>query len=188
MAARKSARSSTSRFSPSHRWRWMVSNAARIRGAADRPARWRLDHAARQVGIPGDPRVLLSRGRGSGKDPGEFRRSQNWIGGSRRGNAAFVPPPHTAVPAAWQRWSRYCTPPTIAARSNAVSGYSALASSSTRLSNTWISRLMLSIVARPGRGLPAPLLESPPAPAGRSCAWSSWAAGHQQISPHLVRG
>ena len=41
--------------------------------------------------------VLLSRGRGSGKDPGEFRRSQNWIGGSRPGNALFVPPPHTAV-------------------------------------------------------------------------------------------
>jgi Fic family protein len=42
--------------------------------------------------------VLLSRGRGSDKEPGEFRRSQNWIGGSRPGNAAFVPPPHTAVP------------------------------------------------------------------------------------------
>jgi Fic family protein len=42
--------------------------------------------------------VLLSSGRGSGKDPGEFRRSQNWIGGSRPGNAVFVPPPHTAVP------------------------------------------------------------------------------------------
>jgi Fic family protein len=42
--------------------------------------------------------VLLSRGRGSGKDPGEFRRSQNWIGGSRPGNAAFVPPPQSAVP------------------------------------------------------------------------------------------
>lgn len=36
--------------------------------------------------------VLLSRGRGSGKQPGEFRRSQNWIGGSRPGNAKFVPP------------------------------------------------------------------------------------------------
>ncbi|MEW6218777.1 MAG: Fic family protein [Thermodesulfobacteriota bacterium] len=42
--------------------------------------------------------VLLSRGRGSGKEPGELRRSQNWIGGSRPGNAVFVPPPHTAVP------------------------------------------------------------------------------------------
>lgn len=37
--------------------------------------------------------VLLSRGRGSDMSPGEFRRSQNWIGGSRPGNAAFVPPP-----------------------------------------------------------------------------------------------
>ena len=42
--------------------------------------------------------VLLSRGRGSGKEPGEFRRSQNWIGGNRPGNALFVPPPPTAVP------------------------------------------------------------------------------------------
>jgi Fic family protein len=41
--------------------------------------------------------VLLSRGRGSGKAPGEFRRSQNWIGGTRPGDARFVPPPHTAV-------------------------------------------------------------------------------------------
>ena len=42
--------------------------------------------------------VLLSRGRGSEKNPGEFRRSQNWIGGSRPGNAVFVPPPHLEVP------------------------------------------------------------------------------------------
>ena len=42
--------------------------------------------------------VLLSRGRGSQQMPGEFRRSQNWIGGSRPDNAAFVPPPHTELP------------------------------------------------------------------------------------------
>lgn len=41
--------------------------------------------------------VLLARGRGREKDPGEFRRSQNWIGGSRPGNAAFVPPPPQVV-------------------------------------------------------------------------------------------
>lgn len=37
--------------------------------------------------------ILLAQGRGSGKNPGELRSSQNWIGGTRPGNAAFVPPP-----------------------------------------------------------------------------------------------
>jgi len=37
--------------------------------------------------------VLLLKGRGEECDPGEFRRSHNWIGGSRPGTAAFVPPP-----------------------------------------------------------------------------------------------
>ena len=36
---------------------------------------------------------LLQSGRGGTKDPGEFRRTQNWIGGTRPGNALFVPPP-----------------------------------------------------------------------------------------------
>ena len=36
---------------------------------------------------------LLKSGRGAGKDPGQFRRSQNWIGGTRPGNAIYVPPP-----------------------------------------------------------------------------------------------
>lgn len=42
-------------------------------------------------------KILLSRGRGSTKQPGEFRRSQNWIGGTRPGNALFVPPPSDGV-------------------------------------------------------------------------------------------
>ena len=42
-------------------------------------------------------RKLLSSGRGSKMMPGEFRRSQNWIGGTRPGNARYVPPPHGEV-------------------------------------------------------------------------------------------
>ena len=41
---------------------------------------------------------LLESGRGSHKQPGEFRASQNWIGGTRPGNAVFVPPPAHLVP------------------------------------------------------------------------------------------
>lgn len=37
--------------------------------------------------------ILLKSGRGAAKQPGEFRRSQNWVGGTRPGNALFVPPP-----------------------------------------------------------------------------------------------
>ena len=42
--------------------------------------------------------VLLAKGRGNDKQPGEFRQSQNWIGGSRPGTAAYVPPPPELVP------------------------------------------------------------------------------------------
>jgi len=40
---------------------------------------------------------LLRKGRGSVKQPGEFRRSQNWIGGTRPGNAKFVPLPEKII-------------------------------------------------------------------------------------------
>lgn len=66
-----------------------------------------LDHGLRRLreGFPLSNRlireihgILLSHGRGSTMTPGEFRRSQNWIGGTRPGNAAYVPPPHAEVP------------------------------------------------------------------------------------------
>ena len=41
---------------------------------------------------------LLNQVRGKHKQPGEFRNSQNWIGGSRPDNAHFVPPMHEYVP------------------------------------------------------------------------------------------
>ncbi len=65
-----------------------------------------LDHGLRLLdeGLPLSLRlfrevhgVLLTKGRGSNQTPGDFRRSQNWIGGTRPGNAAFVPPPAEEV-------------------------------------------------------------------------------------------
>ena len=65
-----------------------------------------LDHGLRllEEGLPLSLRlfreihgVLLTKGRGSNQTPGEFRRSQSWIGGTRPGNAAFVPPPAEEV-------------------------------------------------------------------------------------------
>ena len=60
---------------------------------------------ASPTGLPLSSRLLceahklLMRGvRGEGKLPGEVRRSQNWIGGTRPGNARFVPPPPDALP------------------------------------------------------------------------------------------
>lgn len=44
-------------------------------------------------------RLLLDGARGSGKQPGELRRSQNWIGGARPRRAVFVPPSPDQVPA-----------------------------------------------------------------------------------------
>lgn len=41
--------------------------------------------------------VLMSGARGGTKSPGEFRKSQNWVGGSRPGNASYVPPPPDRV-------------------------------------------------------------------------------------------
>lgn len=51
---------------------------------------------------------LLLRGvRGENKQPGEVRRSQNWIGGSRPGNAAYVPPPPNLLPEVLSAFERY---------------------------------------------------------------------------------
>lgn len=51
--------------------------------------------------------ILLSQGRGSDKSAGEFRRSQNWIGGTRPGNAHFVPPPPGHVEACMAQLERF---------------------------------------------------------------------------------
>lgn len=50
---------------------------------------------------------LLRSGRGSDKTPGEFRRSQNWLGGTRPGNARYVPPPWPEVEPAMAALERF---------------------------------------------------------------------------------
>ena len=50
---------------------------------------------------------LLAQGRGADKLPGEFRRTQNGIGGTRPGNARFVPPPPAALPDAMSALERF---------------------------------------------------------------------------------
>lgn len=62
--------------------------------------------------------ILLADGRGAEKTPGEFRRSQNWIGGSRPGNATFVPPPPQDVDTCMGDLERFLhsdTPPLVKA-------------------------------------------------------------------------
>lgn len=64
---------------------------------------------------------LLTHGKGRDKNPGEFRRSQNWIGGSRPGNARYVPPPPDEVMPCLDRLEKFLhddpvhTPPLIKA-------------------------------------------------------------------------
>ncbi len=65
--------------------------------------------------------VLLRDGRGSRLTPGEFRRSQVWIGGTRPGNAVFVPPPANELAACLKHFERFLndlpepTPPLVKA-------------------------------------------------------------------------
>ena len=64
-----------------------------------------MNHAVRRLRkIPVSTRLLkethknlLSKGRGASKMPGEFRRSQNWIGGATLKDATYVPPSHEEV-------------------------------------------------------------------------------------------
>lgn len=51
--------------------------------------------------------ILMRSVRGADKQPGEIRRSQNWIGGTRPGNARFVPPPPDSLASSLSEFERY---------------------------------------------------------------------------------
>jgi len=70
-----------------------------------RAFRWVQQQLRSPKGLPVSTRLLceahkrlMSGVRGTGKQPGELRQSQNWIGGTRPANAVFVPPPADRVP------------------------------------------------------------------------------------------
>jgi len=59
-------------------------------------------------------RLLLDGARGGGKQPGQLRHSQNWIGGTRPGNAVFVPPPAQHIPALLSQLEQFIHDPSSA--------------------------------------------------------------------------
>lgn len=84
-----------------------VSNADDVEEIANYLRAFRLvrDNLSARNGLPisvrllcDAHRLLLDGARGAGKQPGALRQSQNWIGGTRPGNAVFVPPPAERVP------------------------------------------------------------------------------------------
>jgi Fic family protein len=85
----------------------VLSNTADVEEVTNYLRAFRLvrDNLRSEAGLPisvrllcDAHRLLLDGARGAGKQPGELRRSQNWIGGARPGRAAFVPPPPGRVP------------------------------------------------------------------------------------------
>jgi Fic family protein len=85
-----------------------VSNTDDVQEVTNYIAAYRLvrDNLRDPKGLPISVRLLckahkllLNGVRGTGKQPGAFRRSQNWLGGTRPENAVFVPPPADKVPA-----------------------------------------------------------------------------------------
>ena len=103
---------------------------------------------------------LMQGARGAERLPGEVRRSQNWVGGTRPGDAAFVPPPPQAVPEALSALEKYLhshddLPPLVRA------GLAHVQFESIHPyldGNGRIGRLLITLLLEHWRLLPAPLL------------------------------
>ena len=106
-------------------------------------------------------RLLLDGVRGSGKQPGELRRSQNWIGGTRPGNAVFVPPPADQVPALLGDLEKFihATSPTLAPLVNVALVHAQFETIHPFLDgNGRIGRLLIAALLEHWRLLPEPLM------------------------------
>jgi Fic family protein len=130
-----------------------------------------LKYARQQLqsakGLPLSVRLLnethkrLMRGvRGAGKSPGQLRKTQNWIGGSRPGNAAFVPPPPAQVPELLASLERYIhTSETLSPIARAGLAHVQFETIHPYLDgNGRIGRLMISLLFEHWKLLPHPLL------------------------------
>ena len=130
-----------------------------------------LNHARREIrsssGLPLTMRLLkkchqrLMRGvRGAEKRPGEIRTSQNWIGGTRPGNALFVPPPAGLVPealASLERWIHGADPlPPLARAGLAHVQFETIHPFLD--GNGRIGRLLITLLVEHWKLLPSPLL------------------------------
>jgi Fic family protein len=107
---------------------------------------------------------LMARGRGSDKAPGEFRRSQNWLGGTRPGNARFVPPPPHDVEACMGALEQFIHGDSEAARHLPVLIRAALAHVQFETihpfldGNGRLGRLLIALMLHQGGLLAQPLL------------------------------
>ncbi len=103
--------------------------------------------------------VLLRGGRGADKTPGEFRTSQNWIGGTRPGNAAFVPPPPHEVPAAMGALEDFIHAPGVPTLVRAGLAHAQFESIHPFLDgNGRLGRLLITFILMAGGAIASPLL------------------------------
>lgn len=106
-------------------------------------------------------RILLSGVRGATRQPGAVRTSQNWIGGTRPGNARFVPPPANDVGAALSELEKYmhAADPTLPALVRIALVHAQFETIHPFLDgNGRIGRLLIAMLLEAWKLLPQPLL------------------------------
>ena len=103
--------------------------------------------------------ILLGGGRGADKAPGEYRRSQNWLGGTRPGNAVFVPPPHTRLAELMGRLEAFLHDPAVGPLEKAAMAHVQFETIHPHLDgNGRLGRLLITLVLCAERVLDDPSL------------------------------